>query len=452
MYTECTPKQLILQGLGKRRIEITNDADVSTSDGGLVLLHQIEKKYKILQRLSRCFQDNRQAARVEHSVLQLLSQRIYGLCQGYEDLNDHDQWRNDPLLSLVCGKENGNGLSGKSTLNRLELGKETAEYGDRYNKITWADDQIEHLLVDIFLDSFRSAPKEIILDFDATDDPLHGNQEGRFFHGYYDSYCYLPLYVFSGAFPLAAKLRSSNIDASTGTVEFLEMMVPRIRSRFPKVRIVFRADSGFCREAIMKYCEDKKIKYVIGLPKNERLKKALGKYMHQAKKGYELTGNAYRVFTDLDYRTKKTWSKSRRVVGKAEHLSKGVNPRFVVTNFTPLEWAASTLYEKLYCGRGDMENRIKEQQLYLFADRTSSGWMSSNQLRLWFSTFAYIFFVLLREKYLSDSDWRKSQSSTLRLKVLKVAASVCVTVRRIRIRLPYAYPYWDSWIKFSQAV
>lgn len=451
MNTECTPKQLILQGLGKRKVEITNDADVATSDGGLILLHQIEKKFRIIRRLARCFQDNRLASRVEHTVPQILSQRIYGLCQGYEDLNDHDQWRNDPLLSLVCGKENGDALSGKSTLNRLELGKETSEYGDRYNKIKWDDDKIEHLLVDIFLDSFSSAPDQIILDFDATDDPLYGNQEGRFFHGYYDSYCYLPLYVFAGSFPLAAKLRPSNIDASAGTVELLEMIVPRIRERFPKVRITFRADSGFCREAIMKHCENNRIKYVIGLPKNNRLKKALGKAMYKAEKEFEQTGTAARVFTDLDYRTQKSWSKSRRVVGKAEHLPKGANPRFVVTNLTPLQWSATTLYEKLYCGRGEMENRIKEQQLYLFADRTSTGWMSSNQLRLWFSTFAYIFFVLLREKYLAESEWEKSQSSTLRLKVLKVAASVRVTTRRIRIRLPYAYPYWDSWIRFYQA-
>ena len=451
MNTECTPKQLELQGLGKRKITITNDADVATSDGGLVLLHQIEKRYGIIRRLSSCFQDRRNPGRIEHTVFQLLSQRIYGLCQGYEDLNDHDQWRSDPLLSLVCEKENGRFLSGKSTLNRMELGKETEEYGDRYNKIDWDSGEIEHLLVDVFLDSFPSPPGEIILDFDATDDPLHGHQEGRFFHGYYDSYCYLPLYVFAGSFPLAAKLRPSNIDASTGTVELLQMMVPRIRNRFPKARIILRADSGFCREPIMKYCEDHRVYYVLGLAKNNRLKKALGKEMHAAQQEFRQTGQRARRFADLTYRTKKSWSRTRRVVGKAEYLLKGSNPRFVVTNFTPLQWSATTLYEKLYCGRGEMENRIKEQQLYLFADRTSTAWMSSNQLRLWFSTFAYVFFVFLREVYLSDSQWEKSQSSTLRLKILKVSASIKITTRRIRIRLPFAYPYWDSWIHFSQA-
>jgi hypothetical protein len=451
MNTKCTPNQLELQGFQKQKIIVTNDADVASSDGGLILLQQIEKKYKVIRRLSKCFRDSRSSARTEHTVYQLLSQRIFGLCQGYEDLIDHDQWRTDPLLSLVCGKENGAPLSGKSTLNRLELGKEIAEYGNRYNKIQWDDQRIENLLVDLFLDSFSSAPKVITLDFDATDDPLHGNQEGKFFHGYYDSYCYLPLYVFSGSFPLVAKLRPSNIDASKGTVEILKRIVPCIRDRFPKTQIIFRADSGFCREPIMRYCDENRVKYVIGLPKNNRLKRALGKVMNSAKILFERTGKKARVFTDLVYQTKKSWSRSRRVVGKAEYLSKGPNPRFVVTNFTALQWSARTLYEKLYCGRGDMENRIKEQQLYLFADRTSTGWMSSNQLRLWYSTFAYLFFVLLREKILEGTDWEKSQCSTLRLKIMKVAASIRITTRRIYIRLPYAYPYWDSWIQFSKA-
>ena len=451
MKTECTPKQLELQGLGNRKIIVSNDGEVSTSDGGLILLQQIEKNYKIIERLSRCFRDARKPVKVEHTVVQLLSQRIFGLCQGYEDVNDHDQWRKDPLLSLVCGKEDGAYLSGKSTLNRLELGKETEDYGNRYNKINWENEEIEKLLVDMFLDSFTSPPEQIILDFDATDDPLHGRQEGRFFHGYYDSYCYLPLYVFSGSFPLAARLWPSNIDACAGTTDVLRMMVPRIRQRFPQARIILRADSGFCREEIMHFCETKGIFYVLGLAKNNRLKNALGSALQKAKREYEITGERARRFTDLTYRTRKSWSRSRRVVGKAEYLPKGPNPRFVVTNLSRIQWAAITLYEQLYCGRGDMENRIKEQQLYLFADRTSTAWMSSNQLRLWFSTFAYIFFVLLRERYLTGTDRERSLASTLRLQVLKVSAFVKVTTRRIWIRLPYAYPYWDSWIRFSQA-
>jgi len=280
---------------------------------------------------------------VEHTVSQLLIQRIFGLCQGYEDLNDHDQWRHDPLLSLVCAKENGDPLSGKSTLNRLELGKETEEYGYRYNKIQWSDDKIEKLLVDTFLDIFTAPPEQIIMDFDATDDPLHGHHEGRFFHGYYDSYCYLPLYVFSGSFPLAARLRPSNIDASKGTTELLHMMLPRIRTRFPRAKIILRADSGFCREKIMKYCEDNRVFYVLGLPKNNRLKKALCSAMHSAQKEFKKTGERVKGFTELKYCTRKSWSRTRRVVGKAEYLPKGPNPRFLVTNFSPLQWSASTL-------------------------------------------------------------------------------------------------------------
>jgi len=366
MNTDCTPKQLILQGLGKRKIEISHDADVATSDGGLILLHQIEKRFGIIRRLSSCFQDRRNPAMIEHTIFQLLSQRIYGLCQGYEDLNDHDQWRSDPLLSLFCEKDNGNFLSGKSTLNRLELGKELGDEGDRYSKISWSDGQIEQLLVDIFLDSFADPPDEIILDFDATDDPLHGHQEGRFFHGYYDSYCYLPLYVFAGAFPLAARLRPSNIDASTGTTEVLDFIVPRIRSRFPKARIILRADSGFCREAIMKYCEQNNVFYVLGLAKNNRLKRALEGEMYNAEREYRQTGHPARRFTDISYRTKKTWSKTRRIVGKAEYLPKGANPRFVVTNFSSLQWPAISLYEKLYRGRGEMENSPKNGTILWF--------------------------------------------------------------------------------------
>ena len=453
METKCTGRQLELQGLGKRKIIITNDAEVSSSDGGLVLLHQIERRYRIIDRLQDCFVDSRHQSWVSHPKKTLLSQRIFGLCQGYEDLNDHDEWRKDPLLSLLCGKEDGSYLAGKSTLNRLELGKEvTEEYGSQYNKITWDDDRIEDLFIDLFLDSYSSRPQEIILDFDATDDPLHGEQEGRFFHGYYDCYCYLPLYVFSGSYLLTAKLRPSNIDASAGSVEVLQMIVAKIRERFPRVRIIMRGDSGFCRDAIMSFCERNGIYYLFGLARNKRLQKAIGADMNQVKQLFEQTGESQRQFKELIYRTKKSWSQERRVVAKVEHLRKGKNPRFIVTNLPPKFWPAKMLYEEIYCARGDMENRIKEQQLYLFADRTSTGWMSSNQLRLWFSSFAYMFFVLLREKALAESVWNRSQASTLRIKLLKVSAVVKVTARAIRVRLPYAYPYWDAWIRFSEAI
>jgi len=451
MNTKCTTGQLTFQGL-RKEIVITNDADVATSDGGLILLQQIEAKHNIIGRLTECFHDMRSPYLIQHSLYQLLGQRIYGLCQGYEDLNDHDIWRKDPLLGLVCGKKDGTFLSGKSTLNRLELGKEVNEdYGIRYSKITWDNEKIEDLFIDLFLESYIQKPKEIVLDFDATDDPLHGNQEDRFFHGYYDSYCYLPLYVFCGSYLLTARLRPSNIDASKGTVEVLQKIVPKIRERFPTTQIIVRADSGFCREKIMSWCDHNRVQYLFGLPKNNRLKRAIGKEMIKAKRLYEQYGEPQRIFKELTYRTKSSWSRKRRVVAKAEHLRKGANPRFIVTNIPILQIPGRALYEKMYCARGDMENRIKEQQLYLFADRTSTGWMTSNQLRLWFSSFAYTFFVLLRESYLAGTDMTRAQACTLRLKLLKVSASVKVTVRRIYIRLPDAYPYWSSWMDFCKA-
>ena len=452
MNTQCTDGQLELQGLGRRKIVVSKDAEISSSDGGLVLLHQIERKYGIIDRLSRCFHDDREQSLIDHPVKTLLTQRIFGLCQGYEDLIDHDEWRKDPLLSVLCGNEDGKYVAGKSTLNRLELGKEVTEgYGNRYNKIGWDNERIEELFIEIFLDSFEKTPQLIILDFDATDDPLHGQQEGRFFHGYYDCYCYLPLYVFSGPYPLTARLRSSNIDASYGSVEVLEKIVDRIRRRFPGVMIIVRGDSGFCRDQLMAWCERHGVSYLFGLPRNARLRRAIGAEMHQVKRKCERTGEPQRRFKELRYRTRKSWSKTRRVVAKVEYLKKGENPRFVVTDLPHRLWPTRLLYEELYCGRGDMENRIKEQQLYLFADRTSTGWMSSNQLRLWFSTFAYLYFALLREKTLEGSEWQRSQAETLRLKVLKVAAAVRVTTRAIRVRLPFSYPYWDAWLRVSRA-
>jgi len=448
MNTECTPDQLEFQGFKKRKVIIKHDAEISSSDGGLLLLSEVEKKYSVIKQLSECFKDNRNQAYVQHSLKTLLTQRIFGLCQGYEDLNDHDEWRSDPLLALACEIDTDKIAAGKSTLNRLELGKEiTEEYGDRYNKISWDDEQIENLFIKLFLDNYKDTGKPIILDFDATDDPLHGNQEGKFFHGYYDSYCYLPLYVFCGEYLLAAKLRTSNRDGSDGTVEILKKIIPMIRERFPNIQIIVRGDSGFCREKIIRFCEDNNASYIFGLARNKRLYKAIAGSLKRAKTRYSKTGEAQRIFCELKYKTKKSWSRTRRVVGKAEYLLKGENPRFVVTNLSIEEWPAKELYEDLYCARGDMENRIKEQQLYLFADRTSTAWMSSNQLRLWFSSFAYMFFVFLRTEALIDTELKRAQAVTLRLKILKVAAIVKVSTRRILIRLPSAYPYWGIWTK-----
>lgn len=448
MNTECTPDQLEFQGFKKRKVIVKHDAEISSSDGGLLLLSEIEKKYSVINQLSECFIDNRNQSYVQHSLKTLLTQRIFGLCQGYEDLNDHDQWRSDPLLALACDIDTNKTVAGKSTLNRLELGKEvTEEYGDRYNKISWDDEKVENLFIKIFLDNYKDTGKPMILDFDATDDLLYGNQEGKFFHGYYDSYCYLPLYVFCGEYLLAAKLRTSNRDGCDGTKEILERIIPMIRKRFPHIQIIVRGDSGFCREEIMRFCENHNVDYIFGLARNNRLCKAIAGQLKTAKRLYDETCESQRLFCELKYKTQKSWSKTRRVVGKAEYLAKGENPRFVVTSLPILQWIGRALYEDLYCARGDMENRIKEQQLYLFADRTSSAWFSSNQLRLWFSSFAYMFFVLLRTVALIDTDLKRAQAVTLRIKVLKVAAIVKVSTRRILIRFPSAYPYWGIWTK-----
>jgi hypothetical protein len=413
-------------------------------------LGKLEKRFGIIRRLSECFTDSRQHYRVRHDLKSLLSQRIFGIVQGYEDINDHEELRKDPLMQYVCsGKQET--VAGKSTLNRLELGKEIGgDEGNRYSKISWNDREIEDLFCQVFLESFQTPPRNIILDFDATDIPLHGDQESKFFHGYYDHYCYLPLYVFSGEHLLAARLRPSKIDGCAGTEEVLKGLVKKIRTRFPKVRIIFRGDSGFCRESILKCCEDLQIHYVVGLAKNPRLLEVIEPQKQAAEELHRETDKASRVFTRFSYRTKKSWSRKRDVVAKAEHLQKGSNPRFVVTNVNTL--GDKGLYEKLYCGRGNMENRIKDQQLDLFAIRTSTAWMSSNQLRLWFSAFAYVFFLLLKRFIPADSPFRKHLPSTLRLKLFKVAAAVRVSVRRISISLPRSFPYWDIWCRIATTV
>lgn len=452
MNTECKCQQLEFQGLESRKIVIKNNGKMNSSDAGFLLLQQIEKKHKIIQRLSKCFTDNREKYRIKHSLKSLLTQRIFGICQGYEDLNDHEELRHDPLLQYVCGTEGKYSVAGKSTLNRLELGMEPDEkLGDRYSKIIWNAENIEDLFCDIFLDTFNGSPEELILDFDATDIPLHGDQENKFFHGYYDHYCYLPLYVFCGDFLLAARLRRSGIDGCEGTEEILERLVIKIRNRFPDVKIIFRGDSGFCRNSILSLCEKMNVLYVVGMAQNSRLKEIISDQMKEAEKKYQETEKPARVFTRFSYRTVSSWKRDRDIVAKAEHLPKGENPRFVVTNVLPEIWNDKALYEELYCGRGDMENRIKEQKLDLFADRTSSWWMSSNQLRLWFSAIAYTFFVFLQNKLIETGDNIRKMPSTVRLKFLKVSAYVRITVRNVWISLPESFPYWDVWIKLSKA-
>jgi Transposase DDE domain group 1 len=450
MQTDCIPAQLGFQALGHRRVETDFDAGIVTGDAGALLLREVGRAMGLIERVASCFTDARDPDRCEHSIQTLLAQRIYGLALGYEDVNDHDQLRRDPLLAVLAEstdpigqdrvrpRDRGCALAGKSTLNRLEQAP-LAQQETRYHRITYQPERLDRLLVELFLGSFDHPPRQIILDLDATDDPVHGNQEGRFFHGYYGHYCYLPLYAFCGEHLLLARLRPSNIDASAGTVEELTPIIQQIRARWPKVQIVLRADSGFAREAIFSWCEENKIDFVIGLAKNSRLIRKSAASMKEARQRFEKTQRPARVFGAFWYRTRSTWSQSRCVVSKSEYLAKGSNPRFVVTSLTQVPPKA--LYEDIYCARGEMENRIKEQQLDLFADRTSAARMRSNQLRLYFSSFAYVLLQTLRRVGLQGTDLARAQCGTIRLKLLKIGALVTLSVRRVRFRMASGYPY-----------
>jgi Transposase DDE domain group 1 len=442
MRTECNQFVFGFHPLKRREIRAEFNGGAISSDGGGLLLREVEKRMGILRQFAACFTDYRNADLIEHTVDELVAQRVYGLALGYEDLNDHEELRNDPLLAVLVEKSDPSQetLAGKSTLNRLELTRETASRRERYKKIVLDHGAVDRLLVQVFLEAHREAPQEIILDLDATDDPLHGKQEGRFFHGYYGHYCYLPLYIFCGEFLLCARLRSSNIDASAGSVEELKRIVAQIRSRWSGVRIVVRGDSGFCREELMSWCEGEGVDYLLGLAKNERLKAEIVKEMGQAKALYQQTGRAARWFTEFVYQTRKSWSRARRVVAKAEYLEKGENPRFVVTSLSREAWPAQALYEEQYCARGDMENRIKEQ-LMLFSDRTSTHYLRSNQLRLYFSSLAYVLLQMLRRLGLEGTELAKAQCSTIRLKVLKIGALIRITVRKVWVSLAGGYPY-----------
>jgi hypothetical protein len=414
----------------------------------------VEKRTEILRQFAACFRDYRDPVRIEHPVEELVAQRVYGLALGYEDLNDHDALRRDPLLAVLVEKadprgderrrerDQGQALAGKSTLNRLELTAAQVAEDERYKKIALDTAAVDRMLVEVFLQAHREAPSEIILDLDCTDDPLHGEQEGRFFHGYYGHYCYLPLYIFCGEHLLGARLRPSNIDPAAGSKEELERIVKQIRQAWPQVRIIVRGDSGFCHEELMAWCEEQKVDYVLGLAKNQRLKAAIAPELEQAAKQYQQTGRAARVFKEFAYQTRKSWSRARRVVAKAEHLEKGANPRFVVTSLQDGDWPAPALYEKLYCARGEMENRIKEQ-LMLFADRTSTAFLRSNQIRLYFSSAAYVLMHALRRLGLRGTELAQAQCTTIRLKLLKIGALIRVTVRRVWVSLAGGYPYLD---------
>jgi hypothetical protein len=442
--TECNQSSFGFEPSGRREIVARFDGGTISSDGGAFLLRQTDKRLNLLARLSECFLDGRNQDMIEHTVQEMLSQRVYGLALGYEDINDHEQLRKDPVFGILAGREAlDEPLAGKSTLNRLELG---TGINDRYKKITFWKEAVDELLVKVFLESHESAPADIVLDVDTTDLPLHGRQEGRFFHGYYDNYCYLPLYVFCGDHVLCARLREANHDAAFGCLAEIRRIVAQILAAWPEVKIVLRGDSGFCRNELMSWCENNGVDFVFGMARNQKLRRIIGQEMHEATAHWNQTGRPARVFTEFGYQTKKTkkggWECARRVVAKAEHIDGKENPRFVVTSLTSKEWAAQPLYEDFYCQRGEMENRIKEQ-FSLFADRVSTETMRANQLRLYLSAMAYILVNGLRRLGLKATALAEAQVSTIRTKLLKIGAQIRVTVRKVWVSMASSYPWQD---------
>jgi hypothetical protein len=443
MPTECNPALFEFAPVEGRQVVAAFDGGAITSDAGALLLGETDRAIRLTERFTACFSDTRAVELVEHQVATLVTQRVVGIALGYEDLNDHDELRHDPVLAVLAGKLEAKRsecapLAGKSTLNRLELGRSEPT---RYHKISHDPATIEQLFVDVFLDAHRRAPEQITLDLDATDDPLHGHQEGRFFHGYYDCYCYLPLYVFCGRHLLAAKLRGSNIDSSAGAVDEIARIVAHVRKHWPRVRILLRGDSGFAREALMAWCEANRVDYLFGLARKERLEEAIKAELLMAAVESVRTGKSARCFRDFMWSTLDSWSRNRRVIGKAEVTGGEANPRFVVTSLKPAEVGGQYLYERIYCARGEMENRIKECQLDLFADRTSTATMRANQLRLWFASMAYVLLCALRRIGLAHTQFAQATCGTIRLKLLKLGALVRISVRRIKVAMASACPF-----------
>jgi hypothetical protein len=450
MPTDCIPTLFDFAPVEGRNVVANFDGGAITSDAGGLLLGATDKVLGLTRRLAACFKDHRDPDLIEHRVETLLTQRITAIALGYEDLNDHDQLRHDPIMAVLAGKLSASRsdcapVAGKSTLNRLELSKAEPT---RYGRIAADSAAIETLFVDLFLDAHATAPDEIILDLDATDDPLHGEQEGRFFHGYYDCYCYLPLYIFCGRHLLVAKLRPANIDGCAGALEEVIRVVARIRARWPQTRIILRADSGFCRDTLMTWAEANSVGYLFGLARNKRLVAAIGVELQQARIEAETSGKPARRFKELTWRTRKSWSRTRRVVAKAEWTEGKANPRFVVTSLPADEIEARRLYEDIYCARGEMENRIKECQLDLFADRTSAATMAANQVRLWFASFAYVLLCALRRIGLAGTQLAYATCGTIRLRLLKIGALVRISVRRVVFAMASGCP-WQA--AFAQA-
>lgn len=435
--TECNQSSFEFGTSGGRVVTARFDGGTISSDGGAVLLQQTDRKLNLLNRFATCFLDGRNQEMVQHTVREMVAQRVYGLALGYEDINDHEQLRTDPVFGMLTErKDMSTPLAGKSTLDRMELG---TGINSRYKKITFWKDGVDELLVNVFLEAHQTPLEQIVLDIDTTDLPLHGKQEGRFYHGYYHNYIYLPLYIFCGEHVLCARLREANSDAAAGSLIEIQRIVQQIRAAWPSVKITLRGDSGFCRQDLMEWSEANDVRYVFGLARNKRLTRIIGAELNQAKQEWMTTGKPARIFADFTYQTQKSWLRSRRVVAKAEHIDGKSNPRFVVTSLTAEEFSAQILYEKVYCARGDMENRIKEQ-FWLFADRVSAETIRANQYRLYLSVIGYILISGLRRLGLQGTELAKAQVSTIRLKLLKIGAQIRVTVRRVWISLASSFP------------
>jgi len=447
MPTECSLDLFGFAPVEGREVVAAFDGGAITSDAGALLLGATDRAIRMMDRFAGCFHDMRRQHLIEHEVVTLVAQRVFGIALGYEDLNDHDDLRHDPMMAVLAGKlaarrEDCAPVAGKSTLNRLELSRLEPT---RYHKISHNPTAIKRLLVDLFLEAHERPPSEIILDLDATDDPVHGEQEGRFFHGYYDCYCYLPLYIFCGRHLLAAKLRSASVDAAAGVVKEVARIVAHIRRRWPHVRILLRADSGFARDDLMRWCEANGVHFLFGLAQNDRLIAEIASELARAEAKSRRSGKPARYFKNFMWRTRRSWSRERRVVAKAEFTEGEANPRFVVTSLKRAECKPKYLYEKLYCARGEMENRIKECQLDLYADRTSTATMRANQMRLWFASMAYVLLCALRRIGLHHTPFTDASCGTIRLKLLKIGAIVRVSVRRIKIAMASGCPAALAW-------
>jgi len=470
--TVCGEQPLLFADLGSRQVVVEFTAGDLSSDGGVLLLRQVDHSLGLSRALAGCFRDTRAAGYVDHSVPQLLAQRLYGLALGYEDLNDHAFLRRDPLLATACDKLDplgrdrfnpafrGAALAAPGTLNRLELSNHKAT---RCHKLAHDPRAIEGCLLTMGVRCLPKHAREVVLDLDAMGHRVHGAQEGRHFSGYYDDYGYLPLYVFCGEVPLWAPLRTADQDGAAGTVPALEKIVAAIRRRCPQARIIVRADGGFCREEIMAWCEGQPdVYYCLGLGKNPVLIDRLAPALFDARARHCLTGApSTRIFTEFEYQTQKSWSRARRVIGKAEVSAAGDNPRFVVTNLPaggfpddgdPTRFAPAQLYENFYCARGEMENVLKQQVLDLEADRMSTHYLASNQLRLWLATLAYLLLERVRAIGGAGTELARATAGSVRLKLLKVAAVVRVSVRRVQVQLSRAWPFQDLYTRCARAL